>query len=113
MIYSANQINPNGWHTIVDICNSKMNSSRSIFNLLTFAKDRSFMATIERKAFRAVSLVQYYFTTITGHVAYLTTPDAILPSNIFLMLEVPFVPIIMRSAPSESAYSTIAASTDI
>jgi hypothetical protein len=29
---------------------SKITSSRSIFNLLTFAKDRSIMATIERKA---------------------------------------------------------------
>jgi hypothetical protein len=50
MAYSANQINPIGWHTIADICDSKMTSSRSIFSLLTFAKDRSIMATIERKA---------------------------------------------------------------
>jgi hypothetical protein len=50
MAYSANQINPIGWHTNADICDSKMTASRSIFNLLTFAKDRFIMATIERKA---------------------------------------------------------------
>ena len=88
-------------------------SSMSIFDTSTFAKDRFIMAVMERRASKQSHSSPYYFTTITGHVAYFTTPDAILPSNIFLISEVPFVPMTMRSAPSDSAYSTIAASTDI
>lgn len=47
--------------------------------------------------------IGYYFTTSTGHGAYVTTPEATLPSSILLIPDLPLVPITMRFAFSCSA----------
>jgi hypothetical protein len=48
-----------------------------------------------------------HFTTITGQCAYVTTEDAILPSNNFLNPDLPLVPITIKSILFSSAYSNI------
>ena len=54
-----------------------------------------------------------HFTTITGQLAYVTTPDATLPTNNFLKPVRPLDPITNTSIFSRSAYSTIAPTIDI
>ena len=48
-------------------------------------------------------LYPIHFTTTTGHGAYVTTPEATLPSSILPMPDRPFVPITIKSAFSLTA----------
>ena len=54
-----------------------------------------------------------HFTTITGHDACVITPEATLPSNIFLNPDLPLVPVIIKSTFLFLAYSTIADTIDV
>jgi hypothetical protein len=47
--------------------------------------------------------LKFYLTTITGHDEYVTTPEAVLPSNSFLIPDRPLVPITIKSTSLSSA----------
>ena len=53
-----------------------------------------------------------HLTTITGQWEYVTTPEAVLPSSIRLIPEIPLVPNTIKLALFFSAYSTIAFVTE-
>ena len=58
-------------------------------------------------------VLNYHFTTITGHEASVITPEATLPSNTFLNSDLPLVPVMIRSTFLFLAYSTIADTIDV
>ena len=47
--------------------------------------------------------LKFYLTTVTGHDEYVTTPEAVLPSNSFLIRDRPLVPITIKSTSLSSA----------
>jgi hypothetical protein len=48
-------------------------------------------------------VLDYHFTTITGHDACIITPEATLPSNSFLNSDLPLVPVTIKSYSSNYA----------
>ena len=46
--------------------------------------------------------LKFYLTIVTGHDEYVTTPEAVLPSNSFLIPDRPLVPITIKSTSLSS-----------
>ena len=63
------------------------------------------------KIYLPIGRSSVHLTTITGQWEYLTTSEAVLPSSIRLIPEIPLVPNTIKLALFFSAYSTIAFDT--
>ena len=55
----------------------------------------------------------FHLTTITGQSVYLTTSEAVIPTSIRLIPEIPLVPNTIKLALFFSAYSTITFGTGL